>query len=242
MAEDLANYPRDLEGDVALAADSGAAIVFAPPVAEMYPGFPAPVATSVHVDVIGDVLEGASRPGHFDGVATVVAKLCSLAGRSRVYFGDKDFQQLAVVRRMVADLSLPVEIVSCPTVREADGLAMSSRNVRLTGEGRHAAVALPRALDAGLAALRAGERDPVRVGAAMRSVLDATTGVVTDYAVAVDATTLGTPERLGGEIRLLVAATVGPVRLIDNAGMVLEAADEAGVAETSVPSSAVTVS
>ncbi len=241
VAEDLATYPRDLDGDVALATASGAAIVFAPPVTEMYPGFPAPVATSMHVDVLGDILEGASRPGHFDGVATVVAKLCSLSGRSRVYFGDKDFQQLAVVRRMVADLSLPEEIVSCPTVREADGLALSSRNVRLSTEGRDAAVALPRALEAGLAAVRAGERDPVRVASAMRAVLDATAGVVPDYAVAVDAATLATPARLGGEIRLLVAATVGPVRLIDNVGTVLEDADEAAVTGASAPSTPVAV-
>ena len=147
VAEDLANYPRDLDGDVRLAAAAGATIVFAPPVEEMYPGFPTPVATSVHVDAVGDGLEGASRPGHFDGVATVVAKLCSLAGRSRVYFGEKDYQQLAVVRRMVADLSLPVEIVACPTVREESGLALSSRNVRLSDDGRRAALALHRALD-----------------------------------------------------------------------------------------------
>jgi pantoate--beta-alanine ligase len=183
------------------------------------------VATSVHVDAVGDILEGASRPGHFDGVATVVAKLCSLAGRSRVYFGEKDFQQLAVVRRMVADLSLPVEIVPCPTVREADGLALSSRNVRLSDDGRDAAVALHRALDAGLGALEGGERDPMRVGAAMRAVLDAAGGVEPDYAVAVDAATLGTPLRLDGEVRLLVAAAVGSVRLIDNIGLVLENAD-----------------
>jgi pantoate--beta-alanine ligase len=225
VAEDLANYPRDLEGDVEQAAAAGAVIVFAPPVHEMYPGFPAPVATSVHVDAVGDVLEGASRPGHFDGVATVVAKLCSLAGRSRVYFGEKDFQQLAVVRRMATDLSLPVEIVPCPTVREVDGLALSSRNVRLSEPGRGAAVALHRALDAGAAALETGERDPVRVGAAMKAVLDATDGVEPDYAVAVDAATLATPRRLQGEVRLLVAATVGPVRLIDNIGVVLENAD-----------------
>jgi pantoate--beta-alanine ligase len=221
VADDLARYPRDLDGDVRLAAGAGAGIVFAPSVPEMYPGFPAPVATSVHVDAVGDVLEGASRPGHFDGVATVVAKLCSLAGRSRVYFGEKDFQQLAVVRRMAADLSLPVEIVACPTVREADGLALSSRNVRLSSEGRRAAVALHRALDAGLDAVAAGERDPDRVGAAMREVLDAAAGVDPDYAVAVDAATLARPPRLGGEIRLLVAASVGAVRLIDNVGVVL---------------------
>ncbi len=223
-AEDLARYPRDLDGDVAQAEAAGAAIVFAPAVEEMYPGFPAPVATTVHVDALGDVLEGASRPGHFDGVATVVAKLCSLAGRSRVYFGEKDFQQLAVVRRMAADLSLPVEIVACPTVREDDGLALSSRNVRLSEDDRRAALALHRALAAGLGALDAGERDPSRVGAFMRDVLTATEGVDPDYAVAVDAATLATPDRLSGEVRLLVAATVGPVRLIDNIGLVLERA------------------
>ncbi len=224
-AEDLDTYPRDLDGDVAQAASAGAAIVFAPPVQEMYPGFPAPVATSVHVDAVGDVLEGASRPGHFDGVATVVAKLCCLAGRSRVYFGEKDFQQLAVVRRMAADLCLPVEIVACPTAREHDGLALSSRNIRLSADGRVAAVALHRALIAGLGALDAGERDPARVGAFMREVLTAADGVVPDYAVAVDAATLATPRRLSGEVRLLVAATVGSVRLIDNTGLVLERAE-----------------
>jgi pantoate--beta-alanine ligase len=225
VAEDLAHYPRDLDGDVDQAAASGAAIVFAPPVQEMYPGFPAPVATSVHVEAVGDVLEGVSRPGHFDGVATVVAKLCSLAGRSRVYFGEKDFQQLAVVRRMVVDLSLPVEIVACPTVREDDGLALSSRNVRLSDDGRRAAVALHRALEAGVEAIGAGERDPVRVGAVMGAVLGAEAEVVPDYAVAVDAATLAAPVRLSGEVRLLVAATVGPVRLIDNVGVVLERAE-----------------
>jgi pantoate--beta-alanine ligase len=224
VAEDLANYPRDLEGDVLQAAAAGATIVFAPPVEEMYPGFPAPVATSVHVDAVGDGLEGASRPGHFDGVATVVAKLCSLAGRSRVYFGEKDFQQLAVVRRMVTDLSLPVDIVACPTVREESGLALSSRNARLSDDGRRAALALHRALTAGLGALDAGERDPGRVSAFMRDLLESTAGVDPDYAVAVDAATLGTPSRLSGEIRLLVAAVVGPVRLIDNVGLVLEPA------------------
>jgi pantoate--beta-alanine ligase len=225
VAADLARYPRDLDGDMAQAQAAGAAIVFAPSVDEMYPGFPAPVATTVHVDALGDVLEGASRPGHFDGVATVVAKLCSLAGRCRVYFGEKDFQQLAVVRRMAADLSLPVEIVACATVREPDGLALSSRNVRLAADERRAAVALSRALGAGMAALSAGERDPARVGAAMWTVLARRKGVMPDYAVAVDAVTLSVPDVLRGEIRLLVAATVGPVRLIDNVGTTLAPAD-----------------
>jgi pantoate--beta-alanine ligase len=234
-ADDLARYPRDLEGDVLQAAEAGATIVFAPPVQEMYPGFPAPVATSVHVDAVGDVLEGASRPGHFDGVATVVAKLCSLAGRSRVYFGEKDFQQLAVVRRMVIDLSLPVEIVACPTVREDDGLALSSRNVRLSDDDRRAAVALYRALDAGLDLVGAGERDPARVGAAMEAVLSATDGVIPDYAVAVDAATLRVPETLVGEVRLLIAATVGPVRLIDNVGLVVVGVDELGSPASATP-------
>ena len=225
-ADDLARYPRDLDGDVLQAAEAGATIVFAPPVHEMYPGFPALVATSVHVEAVGDVLEGASRPGHFDGVATVVAKLCSLAGRSRVYFGEKDFQQLAVVRRMATDLSLPVDIVACPTVREDDGLALSSRNVRLGPADRVAAVALSRALDAGAALVEAGQRDPALVGAAMEAVLQATDGVSPDYAVAVDADTLASPAVLAGAVRLLVAATVGPVRLIDNVGLVVVGADE----------------
>jgi pantoate--beta-alanine ligase len=154
----------------------------------------------------------------------VVATPFPPAGKSRVYFGEKDYQQLAVVRRMVADLSLPVDIVACPTVRDESGLALSSRNVRLSDDGRRSALALHRALTAGLGALDAGERDPGRVSAFMRDVLEATAGVDPDYAVAVDAATLATPSRLSGEVRLLVAAVVGPVRLIDNVGTVLEPA------------------
>jgi pantoate--beta-alanine ligase len=222
--EDIAHYPRTLDQDLAVCAEAGVDVVFVPSVREMYPEWPAPVATTVSVRGVSDGWEGASRPGHFDGVATVVAKLCSLAGRSRVYFGEKDYQQLAVVRRMAADLSLPVDIVACPTVRDESGLALSSRNVRLSDDGRRAALALHRALTAGLGALDAGERDPGRVSAFMRDVLEATAGVDPDYAVAVDAGTLGTPSRLSGEVRLLVAAVVGPVRLIDNVGTVLEPA------------------
>lgn len=217
-ASDLAAYPRDLDGDVAQAEAAGASIVFAPGVDEMYPGHPAPPATTVHVTGVSEGFEGGSRPGHFDGVATVVAKLFALAGRCRAYFGEKDFQQLAVVRRMAADLSLPVEVVGCPTVREPDGLALSSRNVRLRPAERSAALALRRALDAGLAAIRAGAADPAAVRAAMWGELEAEPLVAPDYAEVVDAASLTVPGVLTGELRLLVAARVGEVRLIDNDG------------------------
>jgi pantoate--beta-alanine ligase len=216
---DLAAYPRHLEADVALARGAGASVVFAPGVEEMYPGFPARVATTVHVEDVSEGLEGAARPGHFDGVATVVAKLFALSGRCRAYFGEKDFQQLAVVRRMVADLSIPVEIVGCPTVREADGLALSSRNARLSPSERRAAGALHRALRAGRACVEQGERDPVRVRAAMTAVLVAEPLVTPDYAAVVDPDSLQSPTEVAGVVRLLVAARVGPVRLIDNEGV-----------------------
>ncbi|HEX8770951.1 MAG TPA: pantoate--beta-alanine ligase, partial [Acidimicrobiales bacterium] len=138
--DDLANYPRDVDGDVRAARGAGAEIVFAPTVDDIYAG--GRPATVVHVGGLSDVLEGASRPGHFDGVATVVGKLFNLAGPCRAYFGEKDWQQLGVVRRLAADLSFPVEVVGCPTVREADGLACSSRNVRLSPEERAAALVL----------------------------------------------------------------------------------------------------
>jgi pantoate--beta-alanine ligase len=146
----------------------------------------------------------------------VVAKLFALSGRCRAYFGEKDFQQLAVVRRMVADLSIPVTIVGCATVREAGGLALSSRNTRLSPDERHAALALHRALVAGRACVERGERDPVRVTAAMTAVLVAEPLVTPDYAVVVDPETLRCPAEVHGEVRLLVAARVGALRLIDN--------------------------
>jgi pantoate--beta-alanine ligase len=217
--EDLARYPRDLEADVALAHGAGADLVFAPSVEEMYPGFPEPVATVVHVAGLTDMLEGASRPGHFDGVATVVAKLFALVGRCRAYFGEKDFQQLAVIRQLTSDLSFPVEIVSCSTLREPDGLAMSSRNVRLTGPQRHAARALSRALQAGADALVSGEVRSDHVQAVMLDVLHAEPLVDPDYAVVVDRATLVEPDVAVGDLRLLVAAVVGGVRLIDNRGV-----------------------
>ncbi len=217
--QDIAAYPRTLEQDLAACTAAGVDVVFAPPVSEMYPDWPAPVATAVTVSGISAEWEGASRPGHFDGVATVVAKLFSLAGPCRAYFGEKDFQQLAVVRRLCADLSLPVEVVGCPTVREADGLALSSRNVRLSADERRAAVVLSRALAAGQAAMAEGTRSTAELSIVMRGVVATEPLVELDYAVAVDSATLMEPGEVAdpASARLLIAAVVGPVRLIDNA-------------------------
>jgi len=216
--DDIAHYPRTIEADLRACAHAGADVVFVPAVGEMYPSWPAPPATTVSVRGVSDFWEGASRPGHFDGVATVVAKLFSVAGPCRAYFGLKDFQQLAVVRRMAADLGVPVEIVGCPIVREADGLARSSRNVRLSPGERGAATVLWRALAAGRAAVGAGARTGAEVAAAMRAVVATEPSVALDYAVAVDAATLEEIDVVGdaAALRLLVAAVVGPVRLIDN--------------------------
>jgi pantoate--beta-alanine ligase len=216
--DDIARYPRTLESDVELAAAGGAGIVFAPPVKEMYPGFPAAVATTVSVAGLGDHWEGASRPGHFDGVSTVVAKLFAMSGRCRAYFGEKDFQQLAVVRRMVRDLSLPVEIIGCPTVRDEDGLALSSRNVRLSPDQRRVALVLSRSLRAGAALMARGEDRAQVIEDAMARTVAEEPSVGLDYAAVVHADDLRgvTSVRPDVDIRLLIAATVGGVRLIDN--------------------------
>ena len=215
--DDLGAYPRDLDGDVALAASAGAHLVFAPTVEEMYPFGPANVLTSVRVSVVSEPLEGAHRPGHFDGVATVVAKLFAISGPCRAYFGEKDFQQLAVIRRMAADLSLPVKVVGCPTVREANGLAMSTRNRYLMTEERDGAAAIYRALRAARAVLEAGVDSPEAVRSTMRAVLASSAVVASiDYAEVVDPDTFVVPERLRGVVRLLIAARVGKARLIDN--------------------------
>ncbi|MBW3610409.1 MAG: pantoate--beta-alanine ligase [Actinobacteria bacterium] len=211
--EDLAEYPRDLGADLVVAEKAGAAVVFAPTATEM---FPDASRTTVHVAGLGDVLEGASRPGHFDGVATAVTKLLALAGRSRSYFGEKDFQQLVVVGRLVADLSLPVEVVACPTVRGSDGVALSSRNRYLSVDEREAAAVLHRALRAGAACVRAGERDPGEVVDLVSAVVEAEPLVTLDYAAVVDPATLATPRTLAGELRLVLGARVGATRLIDN--------------------------
>jgi pantoate--beta-alanine ligase len=185
-AEDLATYPRDREGDLAVLEGEGADLAFLPDEREVWPE---PPEVRLHVGALGDRLEGASRPGHLDGVATVVAKLLHLVGPSRAYFGQKDAQQLAVVRRMVADLAFPNEIVACPTVREPDGLAVSSRNAYLLPDERQRATVVYRALEAGRAEYASGGRDPAAVEAAAREVLEDAPGVEPDYVALVDPVT-----------------------------------------------------
>ena len=214
--EDLAAYPRDLAGDTARCEAAGVGVLFTPSVEEMYP---VPIQTTVSVAGITETMEGASRPSHFAGVATVVAKLFALAGPCRAYFGEKDFQQLAVVRTMARDLSFPVDVVGCPTVREPDGLAMSSRNAYLTPEERAAAPVLHRALQAGADAVRAGERDPAVVRGLLAGMVDAEPLAELDYAAVVDAATLEVVDPLVGEVRLLTAARFGRARLLDNVGV-----------------------
>lgn len=218
--EDFEAYPRDLDADADLAGRAGADVVFAPPVEEMYPR---PIQTTVHVDGITTVLEGAFRPAHFDGVSTVVAKLFALTGRCRAYFGEKDWQQLAVVRRMAADLSMPVEVIGVPTVREPDGLALSSRNVYLSPAEREVAPLIHLALQAGAQLVADGETDPVAISSVMVSVLATEPAFDLHYAVAVDPHSLVSPPAFhpGDEVRLLVAARLGRARLIDNAGAIV---------------------
>jgi pantoate--beta-alanine ligase len=213
--EDLDAYPRPLERDLELAADAGATIAFTPDTAEMYP---TPTATTVHVEGLTGSMEGASRPTHFDGVTTVVTKLFNIAGPCRAYFGEKDFQQLSVVRRMAADLDQPVTVVGCPIVREPDGLAMSSRNVYLSPAERAAAAVLNRSLRAGVALVEAGERSPAAVADRIAAEVGEEPLARLDYAEVVDPATLERPAALvpGSEVRLLVAAGLGTTRLLDN--------------------------
>ncbi len=214
--EDLAAYPRDPDGDAARAEAAGCALLFTPSVEEMYPDGRDAVLTSVSVDALASVMEGASRPTHFAGVCTVVAKLLNVVGPCAAYFGEKDFQQLAIVRRMASDLSFPVEVVGCPTRREADGLAMSSRNVYLTGAEREVAPALHRALDAGAAAVAAGERDGDVVRGVMAELVTAAPLGELDYVEVADPVTLRPVGRIASDVRLFGAVRFGRARLIDN--------------------------
>jgi pantoate--beta-alanine ligase len=212
-AADFEKYPRDEAADLAIAGQAGADIVFIPAVEEVYPaGF----QTSVRLGALTEPLEGAARPGHLEGVTTVVAILLCLAGAERAYFGQKDAQQLLVVRRMAGDLGIATEIVACPIVREPDGLAMSSRNVRLTPEQRAAAPVLRRALLAARAVYEAGERDGEALRATMRSVLAAEPLATPDYVSCADPATLVELERIEASALLSLAVRFGSVRLIDN--------------------------
>jgi pantoate--beta-alanine ligase len=212
--EDLSSYPRRLDDDCRRSAEAGAELVFAPSTDALWLD---PPQTRVRVKGLTEVLEGSARPGHFDGVATVVTKLFSLTGPCWAYFGEKDFQQLAIIRRMVADLSLPVAIVGCPTVRDQDGLALSSRNAYLTADERQAA---PRLYHALLAGKRAVEEDrvddPALVAKTMADALAHEPRFDLDYAEAVNPEDLHRPPRIRGEVRLLIAARLGRTRLIDN--------------------------
>ena len=212
-SEDLAAYPRDRGADLAVLAAEGVDLAFLPSDEEMWP---VPPDVRLAVGGLAERLEGLVRPGHLDGVATVVAKLLHLVGPSRAYFGQKDAQQLAVVRRMVADLAFPNQIVACPTVREPDGLAVSSRNAYLSPDERRRATALYRALRAGQAVFEAGERDPAAVEAAARDLLEGAPGVAVDYVALVDPVTFEPVKQAEPGQVLATAARVGRARLIDN--------------------------
>jgi pantoate--beta-alanine ligase len=210
--EDLDRYPRQEAEDARLLTDYGCDLLWVPSVGDIYPeGF----STKISVSGVSERWEGEARPGHFDGVATVVAKLLLSVSPDAAVFGEKDFQQLAVIRRMVADLNMPVEIVGIATVREADGLALSSRNAYLTPEQRVQAVALPKVLESA--------RDAILAGADVTATLNDAKNLLrnvgfsrVDYLALVDAATLEPLDRPGGEMRLIAAAVIGTTRLIDN--------------------------
>lgn len=213
--EDLDAYPRDTERDLRMLDESKTDVAFLPAVDEMFPdGRP---AVTVDPGALGDVLEGAARPGHLRGVCTVVAKLLGIVGPCRAYFGEKDAQQLAVIRRMVEDLDLPVSVIAGETVREPDGVAMSSRNTYLSPEEREAARALPRSLAAAAALVGEGEVDANVLRAEMAKHIGAEPLAELDYVAVVDEASFAEVKKVDGPARALVAARIGPARLIDNA-------------------------
>ena len=212
--EDFDAYPRTLDEDVVIAGEAGADVVFAPSAVEVYGpagGF-APRSVTVDPGPLGDILEGASRPGHFRGMLTVVNKLIGLTDPDVALFGEKDYQQLTLIRRMVADLSIPVEVVGVPTVREPDGLALSSRNRYLSPDERRIASLIPQALAAAVA-----ESDPQTAVEVGRRVLEQEPGIALDYLVVTDPELGPAPQQ--GEARVLIAAKVGTTRLLDNQPM-----------------------
>lgn len=214
--EDLSAYPRDLEADLAMIDEAGGDVVFTPSAEEMYP---TPPTTSVRVDGVSAGMEGASRPTHFAGVATVVAKLFLIVGRCQSFLGEKDYQQLAVIRRMVTDLNFDVEVIGCPTKREPDGLAMSSRNVYLTAEERRAAPIIHRALTHGAELIAAGETDADVIRLAISGLVRTEPLAQLDYVEVADAETLEPLDRCDATARLFAAVRFGRARLIDNIGV-----------------------
>ena len=221
---DLARYPRQEERDLAMLEAAGCDLAWLPTAGQLYPdGF----ATTVSVAGVSERWEGEHRPGHFDGVATIVAKLLVAVAPDVALFGEKDFQQLAVIRRMAADLGLPVEIVGVPTVREPDGLAMSSRNTHLKKDERRLALALPNALQDGADRIAAGEPVASVLAAAKQALVDAGFLKI-DYVALVDAATLEPLDKPAGEMRLIAAATLGTTRLIDNVRVVSDTVGETG--------------
>jgi pantoate--beta-alanine ligase len=214
--EDFATYPRDLERDMSILRAERADVVFTPDAKEMYP----PGAdTSVMPGAVAEPLEGKRRPGHFRGVATVVTMLFNAVRPTHAYFGEKDWQQLQVVRHLVSDLHMPLSIVAVPTMREPDGLAMSSRNVRLSASERAAAVCVPRSILAAQRLYRAGERSPAILERAMVGVIAGEPLATLDYATVVDGRTLRPTGHADEASRALIAVRIGSVRLIDNASL-----------------------
>lgn len=211
--EDFSKYPRTFDADVALVAEHGADLIFAPATEVVYPPGH---ATFVEMHGITEPLEGECRPGHFRGVATVVLKLFNMAAPDVAFFGRKDFQQTLVIKQLVRDFDLPIEVRVCPTLREADGLAMSSRNVYLSVEERHQALALSRALGKAEKLAAGGERDVWKIRDALQTELAATPTIRVQYAVVADAETLREPATLDRPCVALIAAFVGKTRLIDN--------------------------
>jgi len=222
--EDLDAYPRDAEGDARRAAAAGVDVLFAPLIEEMYPR---PMLTSVRVEGVTDGLCGASRPHHFGGVATVVTKLFSIVGPCTAYFGKKDYQQLVVVRRLAADLDIPVEVVGCSIVREPDGLAMSSRNAYLSSDERPAAAVLYRALEGAIKNVMSGERNVARVRDAAVEIVSTEPLMSLEYAEVVRGDDLASVTQLenGVEYVIALAARAGATRLIDNATFQIDGHD-----------------
>lgn len=219
--EDLQKYPRTFEQDAAALENLGVSYLFAPEASEMYPGG---FRTSINVEGLSDRLEGRSRPGHFRGVTTVVLKLFEIVQPQRAYFGRKDAQQLRIIRQMATDLNLDAQIITCPIVREPDGVAMSSRNAYLQGDARRAATVLYRALSSAKKEIEAGQTEAARLLETVRQVFNNEPNAALDYAEIVDAETLEPVLSLRKSCLILVAAFIGKTRLIDNAQ--IEATDE----------------